>query len=165
MALCPCSSEKEFEACCRPYINGTENAPTAEALMRSRYTAFATGAVEYIGQTIAPDKKKDFDEKSVADWSQKSTWHGLEIKSTRAGTAADTTGDVEFIAHYSTDGTKHDHHEKATFRKEGGKWYFVDGNLLDQKPFRRPDVKVGRNDPCSCGSGKKFKKCCGVAKA
>jgi SEC-C motif-containing protein len=129
--------------------------------MRSRYAAFATGAVEYIGHTVAPEKHKEFDEKGVREWSQKSEWQGLEIKATEAGGENDTTGIVEFIAHYSINGTDHDHHERAEFRKEKGQWYFVDGTLVDQRPFHRPEPKVGRNDPCSCGSGKKYKKCCG----
>jgi SEC-C motif-containing protein len=161
MALCPCCSGLEFELCCSPYIAGEKKAPTAESLMRSRYSAFATGAMSYIAQTVAPEKRKEFDEKGVKEWSQKSEWTGLEIKSTERGAASDSDGMVEFIANYSISGAPHVHHERASFRKENGAWYFVDGDLVDKKPFQRPDPKIGRNDLCSCGSGKKYKKCCG----
>jgi SEC-C motif domain protein len=65
------------------------------------------------------------------------------------------------VAQFKIDGVLQKHHEKASFKKEeDGKWYFEDGKVQVQ-PYERTGEKVGRNDPCHCGSGKKFKKCCG----
>jgi SEC-C motif-containing protein len=82
----------------------------------------------------------------------------LEIVESRGG-ADDTVGEVEFVARYRDGETIHDHHEKGKFRKHEGCWYFVDGKMVGQKPLA--STKVGRNDPCPCGSGSKYKKCCG----
>jgi SEC-C motif domain protein len=163
---CPCGSGQEFANCCQPYLEGKKHPPTAEALMRSRYTAFTQGDVTYIKKTLAPESRHDFDEAGVREWATKSDWKGLEIRRVEKGGETDSTGVVEFVAKYSVQGNAYDHHEISTFRrdqKEG--WYFVDGE--QQGPGREPVVrdapKIGRNDPCSCGSGKKFKKCCGAA--
>ncbi|MBD3317632.1 MAG: YchJ family protein [Chitinivibrionales bacterium] len=165
MPSCPCNSGKNFEVCCEPYLKSDENPPTAEALMRSRYTAFASGNVDYIYGTIHPDHRKEFNAEGIRDWSCNSEWHGLEIKSTENGGETDTEGTVEFIAHYTHENVKREHHEVAEFRKKDGRWYFVDGNIIAHEPYVRSDPKVGRNDPCPCESGKKFKKCCGKSGA
>jgi SEC-C motif-containing protein len=165
MPSCPCSSGKEIEHCCGPYLEGDVNAPTAEALMRSRYTAFATGNVEYIFNTIHPDHREEFDEGGIGDWSRNSEWHGLEIRNTTGGDENDTEGTVEFIARYTHEGSAREHHEVAVFRKKDDRWYFVDGSIVPHEPFVRAEPKIGRNDPCPCGSGKKLKKCCGKSGA
>ena len=94
-------------------------------------------------------------------WSRESDWRGLEIVSTKKGGEDDTEGTVEFVAQYARHGKEEFHHELAEFAKAEGRWYFVDGKLVGKKPFVRDEPKVGRNDPCPCGSSKKFKKCCG----
>ncbi|MBI9074152.1 MAG: YchJ family protein [Desulfatibacillum sp.] len=160
MSQCPCGSEKEYEACCQPLIKGEAEAKTAEALMRSRYTAYSLAEIEYIGATIDPERNEDFDEKSARDWAENSQWHGLEVVSTRKGGEDDETGQVEFIASYTQSNARTKHHELAEFRKIDGKWFFVDGEAVAPKPVKRDTPKVGRNDPCPCGSGKKYKKCC-----
>ncbi len=86
----------------------------------------------------------------------------MEILSTEGGTANDSQGTVEFVASYKLQKMKIDHRERATFTKDDGKWYFVDGVELKGPPIRRTEPRVGRNDPCPCGSGKKYKKCHGV---
>lgn len=161
MSDCPCGSGVEFEACCEPYLKGTAKAPTAEALMRSRYTAYAKGEVNYLVETIHPSKRHTVNEEDIKAWSTRSVWHGLEILSTQAGGAGDEEGIVEFIAHYSQGDNQVDHHETSSFRKENGIWYFVDGKIAGHDPYVRKEPKIGRNDPCPCGSGKKYKKCCG----
>lgn len=162
MAKCPCTSGKEFESCCEPYIKGDEKAPTAEALMRSRYSAYATGAVDYINKTNDPKTSDQFDDASAKKWSENSEWTGLDVLSTEEGTEKDTKGVVEFIAHYKDkeSGTEVNHHEIGTFRKEKGQWLFVDGRVVGLDPIVNEEPKIGRNDPCPCGSGKKHKKCC-----
>ena len=166
---CPCGSSKSIDDCCGPYLSGEKFPPTAEELMRSRYAAFVRADVDYIKNTLAPESRGDFDENGVREWATKSKWMGLEIKRTEKGQESDSTGIVEFIARYSVAGQNFDHHEVAEFRKEpNGHWFFVDGKTVD--PVERTTVvreapKVGRNDPCTCGSGKKYKKCCGAASA
>jgi SEC-C motif domain protein len=162
MVLCPCGTGKEYEACCEPVIQGKDKALTAEALMRSRYSAYALGEVKYLIDSVHPRKRHSMEEKNIKAWSENSTWHGLEIVTTEKGGPDDTEGMVEFIAHYSQGENKVDHREKALFSKEEDRWYFVDGKIAGHEPYVRPEPKIGRNDPCPCGSGKKYKKCCGT---
>jgi len=156
---CPCGSGREYAACCGAYIEGRSAAPTAEALMRSRYVAYVKGAIAYIVGTCVKDSN-DIDEDSTKRWSEKAVWRGLEIKRVEKGGQADTEGLVEFVANYEMDGLVERHHEIATFRKEGQRWLFATGELLTETVVRAAP-KVGRNDPCPCGSGRKYKQCCG----
>lgn len=158
---CPCGSTSEFEKCCEPYIRGTKPAPTAEALMRSRYTSYTLKEVDYIARTHDPESRDDVDKDAAQQWADQAEWQGLEIVETEAGTEQDDTGVVEFIAKFSLQGKDQRHHERSTFKKVDGNWYYLDGDMVRPKPVKRDAPKVGRNEPCSCGSGKKFKKCCG----
>ena len=158
--VCPCRSGKSLDACCGPYLAGTVPAPTAEALMRSRYSAFATRNVDYLEETLLPETRADFDRGEIEAWAKNSLWTGLEVRSTEGGGAGDEEGIVEFIAHFTMNGKPQSHQETSRFAKRDGRWYYVDG-VLGMRPRSGP--KVGRNDPCICGSGKKYKKCCGAA--
>ncbi|MBT7608480.1 MAG: YchJ family protein [Bacteriovoracaceae bacterium] len=161
MAICACGSGNQYKECCEKYITGIENAPTAELLMRSRYTAFTNGNIDYLFETHHESTQESLDRSEVEAWSRDSQWEGLTIKNIENGQTNDTSGSVEFIAEFRIGGVLQKHHENASFKKEeDGKWYFHDGKTENQ-PFARSGVKVGRNDPCICGSGKKFKKCCG----
>lgn len=159
---CHCGTDRTFDECCAPYLEGGEIPSTAEALLRSRYSAFATGALEYIRETLHPDQRKDFDEKGARDWALNSEWLGLQIHSTDGGGAEEESGHVDFVARYRQKGIPQEHREHAEFRKLDGKWYFWDAEFVKPETVRREEPKVGRNDPCPCGSGKKFKKCCGA---
>ncbi|MBN1578493.1 MAG: YchJ family protein [Chitinispirillaceae bacterium] len=161
MELCPCGSRLSYADCCEPFISGAALAPTAEKLMRARYSAYAKTAVDFIIATMIEEKRKECDEKAIRTWSELSTWHKLEIVTTEKGSPDDTEGVVEFIAHFSEDGIRKNYHEKGTFRKVNGAWLYLDGEIQKQKPYVRSDVKPSRNDLCSCGSGKKYKRCCG----
>lgn len=158
---CPCGTGEPFDACCGPFIKGEREPRTAEQLMRSRYSAYARVEVGYIQDTISPQRKKDYEEQGIRDWAEKSQWHGLEIRSVEGGGPGDTEGTVEFLATYTEKERRKIHHEIASFKKVKGRWYFEDGRMAPVKQFVREEKKVGRNDPCTCGSGKKFKKCCG----
>ena len=160
MTNCPCGSDKSFGECCEPFLNGMGNAPTAEALMRARYSAFATANIDFIERTIHSGTRSDFSREGARKWAEQSQWHGLEILNVIDGKEDDAEGRVEFIATYSQKDEQVKHHEVATFRKEAETWTFVDGRIV-HKPFRHDQPKIGRNDPCPCGSGKKYKKCCG----
>jgi len=161
---CPCTSGQTFAACCGPIIAGERPAPTAEALMRSRYSAFAAQAIDYLEDSLLPGTRGDFDRQSVADWARTSEWTGLDILSTEAGGENDREGMVEFAARFRLEGEDRVHHERARFAKKDGRWYYVEGRVgKPQQTIVREGPKLGRNDPCSCGSGKKYKKCCGAA--
>ncbi len=172
--ICPCQSTKSFSECCEPFLKGTARPETAEKLMRSRYSAYAQADIEYIRKTLAPESRTDFDIKSTREWAQQAKWKGLQIISTELGQPADKKGTVEFVATYEYKGEGLDHHEVAQFKKnENGEWLFVDGESHTHgegqthehhaRPVtvQRESPKIGRNDPCICGSGKKYKKCCG----
>jgi SEC-C motif-containing protein len=159
---CPCGSGKGFEGCCGPLLAGAREAATAEELMRSRYTAFVEADVAYIARTRHPRSSNRFDERAVREWAEESEWKGLEIKKIVAGGAEDETGVVEFVATYVQDGARELHEERAEFVRCEGRWTFVDGDYVKPETFHRGAPKVGRNDPCPCGSGKKRKKCCGA---
>ncbi|MBX7147862.1 YchJ family protein [bacterium] len=159
---CPCDSGKKFKECCEPFLTGAEKPKTAEALMRSRYSAFASHNTDYILETIDPQGPKDYDRASIEAWATNSEWKGLEIVSTDKGASHDNTGMVEFKAKFKAEGNDLVHHEKAQFLKRNGVWFYADGKVLGAPTVKRETPKIGRNDPCSCGSGKKFKKCCGA---
>jgi SEC-C motif-containing protein len=162
MKNCPCGSGLPYSGCCEPYISGAKDAPTAEALMRSRYSAYAEHAIDYIISTCNREGRDAIDLKQTKNWSEKSRWLGLKILSVNKGGPLDAEGTVEFEASYEQDGLKDIHHENARFKKIGGTWFYEDGDIV-QKTVVRSSPKIGRNDPCPCGSGKKYKRCCGSA--
>ncbi|NTV15128.1 MAG: hypothetical protein HGA96_14555 [Desulfobulbaceae bacterium] len=155
MTICPCNPEKEFAHCCGPYLAGEKLPPTAEALMRSRYTAYTLDDYGYVIRTSHPSNRpseKDFTDEVKIDWL------GLDILDTAAGGEEDREGEVEFVARYQVSGRKMQQHERSQFIKEEGQWFYQDGDIV--KPPQAHSEKVGRNEPCPCGSGKKYKKCC-----
>ncbi len=160
---CVCGKGESLETCCGPYLKGEAEPDTAEALMRARYAAYALGEVDYIIKSHDPETAKDVDRNNTEVWSKSSTWLGMQILGTEKGGPADSEGTVEFVARYKLKGVTINHRERATFRKVSGHWRFVDGQEISAPPVRREGPAVGRNDPCTCGSGKKYKKCCGKA--
>jgi len=147
---CYCGSKKPFENCCGPLIMQDEPAASAEALMRSRYSAYVTGAGEYLVLTTVPEKQVADDAELIRSHAAQTTWMGLSVLDAAEG---ETSATVTFKAFYREgEGAIRVHHEKSTFRKIGGRWYYDEGRLFE--------AEIGRNDPCPCGSGKKYKKCC-----
>ena len=159
--LCVCGSGLAPDACCAAILNGSRKAATAEQLMRARYAAYAAADIDFLYNSSGPDVQKEFDRESSRRWAEGSEWSGIDVLATERGGEADDEGIVEFIARYSVNGTAFEHHERSLFRKLDGEWKFIDGELVKPKPIVREEPKVGRNDPCPCGSGKKYKKCCG----
>jgi SEC-C motif-containing protein len=160
MTLCPCGSGLGFASCCEPYITKKSSAPDALALMRSRYSAYATGAVDYIVDTCA-DGTEGVDREATRRWAEGSEWLGLRIVRSELGGEPDETGTVEFVATFVQGGLKDDHHEIAKFIKKEGLWLYTEGEIIPET-ITRAEPKVGRNDPCPCGSGRKYKKCHGA---
>lgn len=121
MATCYCGSGLPFENCCQPYINGILKAPTAEALMRSRYAAFATGAADYLVETTHSSTRKLHKKAEILNWSQSNQWIKLEVLASTATT-------VKFKAYYlDYQLNAQIHEEHSTFIFENGSWFYVDG--------------------------------------
>jgi SEC-C motif-containing protein len=158
---CPCGSGASLNACCKPLIDGTAKAATAEALMRSRYTAYTLQDIDYLASTLDANQLRDFDRDTTETWARDSNWIGLEIVNTSAGSAGDKDGTVEFKARYERGGAIQQHHEVSRFRNIAGRWLYSGGKDVGPAQFKRDAPKTGRNEPCPCGSGRKYKKCCG----
>ncbi len=146
--LCFCGSNKKLENCCSPIISGERKAVTAEALMRSRYTAYVLENTEYLLDSWHPETRPE----TLSIQPGIINWLGLSIKYLKNGNSGDIAGRVEFIAKYEQKGINGEVHENSRFIFEQGCWFYIDGDLITRK--------AGRNDPCPCGSGKKYKKCC-----
>lgn len=129
MNPCPCSPDVEYTACCGRYLSGGQLPPTAEALMRSRYTAFAKQNANYLVATVLPEKRARNELKSTQKSFRGVLWTRLEILATEKGAEGDDTGIVEFNAYWKAaagrgNGTLH---ERSTFVKQGDRWYYLDG--------------------------------------
>ncbi|MCH8542507.1 MAG: SEC-C domain-containing protein [Alcanivorax sp.] len=150
MSACPCQSGLPYSSCCAP-LHGGAPAASPEALMRSRYSAFALGNTDYLLTSWHPDTRPA----SLAP-EVDLRWYGLDILSSHEDGAA---GEVHFRA--TCRDTSQDKvewqilEERSRFARIGEHWRYLDG----QHSLRR--LNPGRNDPCPCGSGRKFKKCCG----
>ena len=109
----------------------------------------------YLLKTWHPDKAPVAD---VFELSGEVEWLGLEIIDTRRGRAADNLGEVEFIARFRQPDGEGRLHERSRFKRMNGAWFYLDA-MSTSVPD--PSSKTGRNKPCPCGSGKKYKRCCG----
>ncbi len=147
MERCYCGGPLPYERCCAPFHEGLEAAPTAEALMRSRYSAYAREDLSYLERSWDPQTRPEVSiDPSVR-------WTGLTILMTARGQAHHEDGVVEFAAVFEQSGRAGVMKERSAFRRREGRWVYV-GQA-------KPTKKAGRNDPCPCGSGRKYKRCCG----
>jgi SEC-C motif domain protein len=122
---CPCGSGLTFDNCCAPYIRGEKSAPTAEALMRSRYSAYATVAPDYLVNTSHISIRKNYTKKEIQQWAKTNRWINLKIISTKDGKESDVKGEVIFIASYiDSKGKPHEHFEHSHFVKENNQWLY-----------------------------------------
>lgn len=118
---CYCNSGKAFVACCEPFILGKEKAPSAEMLMRSRYSAYCIKNADYLLATTHSSTRKHHNRKAILAFASENHWVKLEIVKA-------TEDVVEFKAYYLDKNlVPHTHHEKSTFKKVGEQWYYVDG--------------------------------------
>ena len=159
MTLCPCGSGIPYSDCCEQIISGGRAAKTAEQLMRARYSAYVNAEMDFIFESTHPEHRQGYDHSGTKEWAENAEWQGLEIISTTKGGCDDSVGEVEFIARFVEKGDQREHHEAGQFKRKEGNWYFTEGQMVRPKPLTV--TKIGRNDPCSCGSGVKYKKCCG----
>ena len=147
---CPCGSGNDYDQCCGRYIDGGQLPASPQQLMRSRYTAFARHNSDYLQQTWHESTRP-----AQLEFEAGVSWFGLRIIDCQAGDA-DDEGWVEFIARFKGNGRLQSLHERSRFVREQGRWQYVDGQIQPQPEAE----KIGRNAPCPCGSGKKFKRCC-----
>ena len=128
---CFCDSDKPFKQCCEPFLKGSEKAKTPKQLMRSRYTAYVLGDQgEYLLATWMPEYSNGL---TIASLSEKThEWTKLEILNSHQ---KGDEGMVEFNAHYKADdGSLNVLHEKSTFRRMNGRWYYVEGEVDNIEP-------------------------------
>jgi SEC-C motif-containing protein len=154
VAACPCSPSNRYDACCQPIHEGKKQASTAQELMRSRYSAYAKGLVPYLIQTCHASLRPSQSAFDLMDWCRRAQFLRLDILETKAGLEKDVIGMVKFVAWIKENGKIHPLAEASDFEREDGQWRYKSG-----KHFRQ--AMPGANEACPCGSGKKFKKCCG----
>ncbi|MDR6677687.1 YchJ family protein [Pseudomonas oryzihabitans] len=150
LAPCPCGSELALGDCCGP-LHAGKPAPDAERLMRSRYSAYVLGLIDYLVGTTAPAQQARLDREALTAWSLGSRWQGLQVLEHHPAPGDPTHARVSFVARWEDGRGAHRHEERSGFVQRDGRWFFLD-------PTVRP--LPGRNDACLCGSGAKFKKCC-----
>lgn len=152
--ICLCNSNKKYVDCCHPFLHYEFDAPTALALMRSRYCAYIEKNIEYLLATWHNSMLIPTCYNNIKDSCEHFQWTKLIIIDSGENSSFVEYDEVEFMAKYinkitCTVGTLH---ERSRFKKIEGKWYYLDGIY--------PDIK--RNNACPCGSMKKYKNCCGI---
>ncbi|HWU81902.1 MAG TPA: YchJ family metal-binding protein [Methylophilaceae bacterium] len=123
LPICPCGIKQPYANCCAPYHHGTP-APTAEALMRSRYTAYVYRLEDHLLATWHPDTRPVQLELAHEPAPK---WLGLEVR--QSADLSETTAIVEFIARYKVGGKAERLHETSRFERIDGCWYYLDGTL------------------------------------
>lgn len=149
-ALCPCQSGKNYEDCCGAFHHHKALPETAEQLMRSRYCAYVLKNIPYIVESTVPSQQALLDRQALQDWADNTEWLGLQVLKHESLTKIQSA--VEFNAIFQDEAGEQSHQERSIFVKIEGRWYFVDPTVA--LPTMKP--------PCLCGSGKKFKHCCGA---
>lgn len=120
---CPCGSGRALDDCCGPFLRGTRAVPDAEALMRSRYTAFALGDTAWLLATWHPDTRP-----AALDLNEepRTKWIGLQVQACRVLDA--DHAEVDFIARCRIGGRAHRLQERSRFVREQGHWFYLDGD-------------------------------------
>ena len=147
---CPCFSGKRYTECCELIHKGKTKALDVEQVVRARYTAFCYGEIDYLIDTLHPRKRRLGDSFSLSKRIKKTRWIGLKIIGSER--EDDIVSYVDFVAFRIEQGMIAQQHERSRFSFINDKWFYFDGEEL-------PPIKLERNEPCFCGSGKKFKKC------
>ena len=153
---CPCGSGKNFGDCCEQILTGHRVATNAEELMRARFTAHVVHDFRFLHESYRPTAGKPF----VEDEGEPTvTWTKLVVHGHEPGSDSDKAF-VDFSAYGTEDKVEKVLHEKAEFVRVNGNWLYNREARLGPAPYKSTGPKVGRNDPCPCGSGKKYKHCC-----
>jgi SEC-C motif-containing protein len=154
MKLCPCGSLHNYSSCCEPFIDEQQLPATPEQLMRSRYSAYSLENWDYLKKTMLGKVLTHFIE-SENNNANKILWLSLQVINSSQTTP--DKGFVEFIAYYLKNNRLDSIHENSEFKRENGKWFYIDGIHYSGPKKQR----VSQNSPCPCGSHKKFKNCHG----
>ncbi len=158
---CRCGSQRFFKDCCGPYLAGEWLAPTAEALMRSRYSAFCQGNIDYLMATRHRATPEANERLALTNTIKSTRWVNLLIVKTQKGRAKDKAGIVVFVAAYrpvasllsvEPTGKLAQLHEKSRFKEVNDRWLYTDGDIL-------PPYQPSPTQPCWCGSRQAFKHC------
>jgi len=161
MSNCPCGSAKDFKDCCAIIHSAPHLAVHAQQIMRARYSAFSLGEVGFIIDTYHSSANAQSERAQITHATQLS-WVKLEIVDAPTFAATDECSYVEFKAWFVEEGKLQCLHERSRFKKERRgqhfQWCYIDGVHSSAQNTAK---KMGRNSPCPCNSGKKFKKCCG----
>ncbi|OFC68736.1 YchJ family protein [Alteromonas confluentis] len=147
--LCYCNSQREYKQCCGPLLDDGIATPNAEQLMRSRYSAYKVGRFDYILATYSREKRSQLTTQDLQASAANTHWLHLDVCHADIDT-------VEFKAWFSEGKKLGLMHETSSFVQEDGHWRYHTGEMHNDTG----SVKMGRNDPCFCGSGKKHKQCC-----
>ena len=156
-APCPCGSGRTFGQCCEPLLRQQRPAADAAELMRSRFTAHAVRDHRHLHRTYLTTSRKPYVEEKSS--GPEPTWTRLVVHAHEPGPKPDTAF-VEFSAYYKDGDEERALEEKSEFQRIAGNWYYTRSVRVGPPPVKAAP-KVGRNDPCPCGSGKKYKHCCG----
>ena len=150
-SMCPCQSGQYYLDCCAPYHQHKAQPESADVLMRSRYSAYTLCHIGYIVETTVPAQQALLDQHAMRNWAEETNWQGLEILR-RQPFITPKHSLVHFKAFFQTEMGVEAHEEHSLFVLIENRWYFVD-----------PTVPLpNQKQPCICGSGKKFKHCCGA---
>ena len=178
LPICPCQINPVsdtigapllYQDCCQPYHDGLLNkeadgikAETAKRLMRTRYSAFVLVKPNYIVKTTLPSQQNLLDIQAIESWAIETNWAGLEIVA-HTPKLGKRHAQVEFKAYFNVSDNEDDglqaHHELSAFVKvtdkanNDARWYFLDPTV---------EMTITQKQPCICGSGEKFKRCCGM---
>ncbi|WP_227317205.1 YchJ family protein [Cedecea davisae] len=150
LQLCPCGSGLEYSLCCQPYLSAGQHPQRPSQLMRSRYTAFVLQDADYLVSSWHESCRHPTFKSEISGSFGATEWLGLTVYEEAEG-SNENEGYVSFVARFNENGKQSAIIERSRFVRENSRWYYIDG----QRP------QFGRNDPCPCGSGKKYKKCCG----
>jgi SEC-C motif domain protein len=150
---CPCGSQQTYSTCCKLFIEHVKKPETAEQLMRSRYSAYATGEYQYILDTYTEDIKTTLTLDDLSESAAEQKWVKLTIHSSDERS---TPATVEFSAFYLIGNELFELRENSRFFEESGSIRYKDGDIKVSDKI----LTIKRNDPCPCDSGIKFKKCC-----
>lgn len=125
MEKCYCGLKKNKQECCSPFLSGTKKATTAEELMRSRYSAYVTGNIDYILSTHHHLTRPLKEKAEILKWTLSVKWLGLTVHSTNQGGLKDTIGYVNFTALFMEQGQLDRIEENSKFIKEADCWYYT----------------------------------------
>lgn len=154
MSHCHCGNNESYSNCCQPIHQSHKNAQRPEQLMRARFSAHILGLVDFVIATYHPSCNAEKERDGIAE-SVHLNWTNLQVID--APPPSNNEGFVEFKAFVEDQEEEHCMHERSRFLCEDGLWFYIDGTFPEDNVVE----KVGRNDPCPCASGKKYKKCCG----